>query len=81
MRVTVTGATGLIGRRVVAAREERGDEVTLLSRWPEHAHGVSWLADAAQQHTTSPPAGSHWMSSGCERCLRRVRSRQNFSRR
>jgi uncharacterized protein (TIGR01777 family) len=32
MRVTVTGATGLIGTRLVAALRARGDEVTLLSR-------------------------------------------------
>jgi uncharacterized protein (TIGR01777 family) len=32
MRVFVTGATGLIGRRLVAALHERGDEVRALSR-------------------------------------------------
>ena len=37
MRVTVTGATGLIGARVVAALQARGDQVTVLSRRPEHA--------------------------------------------
>ena len=37
MRITVTGATGLIGRRLVAALQERGDEVTALSRRPEEA--------------------------------------------
>jgi uncharacterized protein len=37
MRVTVTGATGLIGPRVVSALRERGDEVTVLSRDPERA--------------------------------------------
>lgn len=31
-RVTVTGGTGMIGRRFVAALRERGDEVTVLSR-------------------------------------------------
>ncbi len=37
MRVTVTGATGLLGRRLVAALQERGDEVTVLSRDPNRA--------------------------------------------
>jgi uncharacterized protein len=37
MRVTLTGATGLIGRRLVSALLERGDEVTVLSRDPERA--------------------------------------------
>ena len=37
VRVAVTGATGLIGRRLVAALRERGDEVTVLSRDPEQA--------------------------------------------
>jgi uncharacterized protein (TIGR01777 family) len=32
MRVTVTGATGMLGRRLTAALLERGDEVTVLSR-------------------------------------------------
>jgi uncharacterized protein (TIGR01777 family) len=32
MRVTVTGATGRIGSRVVAALRQRGDDVTVLSR-------------------------------------------------
>jgi uncharacterized protein (TIGR01777 family) len=32
MRVAVTGATGLIGRRIVRALQARGDEVTVLSR-------------------------------------------------
>jgi uncharacterized protein (TIGR01777 family) len=37
MRVAVTGGTGLIGRRLVAALRERGDEVTVLSRRPADA--------------------------------------------
>lgn len=37
MRVTVTGATGLIGSRLVAELRDRGDEVTVLSRHPESA--------------------------------------------
>lgn len=37
MRVTVTGGTGLIGRRLVRMLRERGDEVTVLSRSPQRA--------------------------------------------
>jgi uncharacterized protein (TIGR01777 family) len=37
MRITVTGATGLIGRRLVQALKARGDEVTVLSRDPRRA--------------------------------------------
>lgn len=40
MRITVTGATGLIGTRLVAALRARGDEVTVLSRRPEDARRV-----------------------------------------
>jgi len=36
-RVTVTGATGLIGPGVVSALIDRGDEVTVLSRDPDRA--------------------------------------------
>lgn len=37
MKVTVTGATGGIGSRLVAALQARGDEVTVLSRRPDQA--------------------------------------------
>lgn len=37
MRITVTGATGLIGTKLVAALRGRGDEVTVLSRRPDDA--------------------------------------------
>jgi uncharacterized protein len=40
MRVTITGATGLLGRRLVSALKERGDEVTVLSRSPEKARSA-----------------------------------------
>ncbi len=39
MRVTLTGATGLIGTAVVAALRDRGDEVTVVSRDPDRACG------------------------------------------
>jgi uncharacterized protein (TIGR01777 family) len=37
LRVTITGATGLIGRGLVAELQERGAEVTVLSRDPSRA--------------------------------------------
>lgn len=37
MRVALTGATGLIGSRLVARLRERGDEVTILARSPGRA--------------------------------------------
>jgi len=37
MRVAVTGATGLIGRAVVRALGDRGDEVVVLTRDPDRA--------------------------------------------
>lgn len=51
-RFTVTGATGLIGRRLVERLTERGDEVTVLSRSPEKAaedlgvQAVGWDASS-----------------------------------
>jgi uncharacterized protein len=52
MRVTVTGATGLIGARLVARLKERGDDVTVLSRNPDRARdalrveAMVWDAEA-----------------------------------
>jgi uncharacterized protein len=40
MRVTLTGASGLIGTRLVRALRARGDDVTVLSRTPEKASGA-----------------------------------------
>jgi uncharacterized protein (TIGR01777 family) len=40
MRVTVTGATGLIGPRLVGSLQSRGDEVTVLSRNPGRARAT-----------------------------------------
>jgi uncharacterized protein (TIGR01777 family) len=55
MNVTLTGATGLIGTKLVRALRDRGDAVTVLSRSPEKARAalgvdaVAWdpLAAAA----------------------------------
>jgi uncharacterized protein (TIGR01777 family) len=55
MRVTVTGATGLIGTKLVAALSGRGDEVTVLSRSPERARKA--FGAGVQAHAWDPVAG------------------------
>ena len=55
MRVTVTGATGLIGPRLVAAMQARGDDVTVLTRDPDKARSA--LGDV-QAVAWPDPAGS-----------------------
>jgi uncharacterized protein (TIGR01777 family) len=54
MRVAVTGATGLIGSRIVRALQARGDEVTVLSRDALRAREALGDVDA---HTWTPLDG------------------------
>src|SRR3954470_15875731 len=54
MRVTVTGATGRLGSRLVHALTGRGDEVTVLSRDPERAKAR--LGDV-EAHAWDPGSG------------------------
>ena len=42
MRVTITGASGLIGTRLVERLRARGDDVTTLSRTPSSPGAVAW---------------------------------------
>jgi uncharacterized protein len=59
MRVTLTGASGLIGTKLVRALSARGDEVTVLSRNPEKtasALGVS--AEAWDPNAGPAPAAA-----------------------
>jgi uncharacterized protein len=55
MRVTVTGATGFIGTRLVRELRARGDEVTVLSRSPGRA-GEALGVDAVAWNPESGPA-------------------------
>lgn len=55
MKVTLTGATGLIGRRLVAELTRRGDEVTVLSRSPDGAREALGV-DAVAWDPSSGPA-------------------------
>jgi uncharacterized protein (TIGR01777 family) len=53
-RITVTGATGLIGTKLVAALQERGDEVTVLSRRPKAAQRMLGVDAVGWQPETDP---------------------------
>lgn len=56
MRVLVTGATGLLGPRLVARLRERGDEVTVLSRDPGRAtRNLGVQAEAWDLHNEPAP--------------------------
>ena len=57
MNVTVTGATGLIGARLVGALRDRGDDVIVLSRRPEAARdGLGVEARLWDPMAGPPPA-------------------------
>ena len=54
MRVTLTGATGRIGTRLVDALRRRGDEVTVLSRSPGRARAALGVEAVAWQPESEP---------------------------
>jgi uncharacterized protein (TIGR01777 family) len=54
MRVTITGASGLVGRRLVQALRERGDEVTVLSRSPDKTRAKLGVEAVAWQASDEP---------------------------
>jgi uncharacterized protein len=54
MRVTVTGATGRIGTRLVGELRRRGDEVTVLSRNPAKAREALGVEAVAWQPEAEP---------------------------
>ena len=55
MNVTLTGATGLIGTKLVRALRDRGDAVTVLSRSPDKA-GAALGVDAVAWDPLAGPA-------------------------
>jgi uncharacterized protein (TIGR01777 family) len=70
MRLFITGATGLIGRRVVIDRLERGDHVVLLSRDPARAAKL-FAAEANRKITViggNPASPGNWQKDvgGCD---------------
>ncbi|MHC4099572.1 MAG: TIGR01777 family oxidoreductase [Planctomycetota bacterium] len=70
MRVFVTGATGLVGRRLVADRLQRGDQVVVLTRDGARARRV--LSPPGVEHLEvvegEPSAAGAWRRhvSGCD---------------
>jgi uncharacterized protein (TIGR01777 family) len=54
MNVTVTGATGLIGTKLVRALRDHGEAVTVLSRSPEKAQAVLGVAAVAWDPLAGP---------------------------
>jgi len=54
MRVTITGATGRIGTRLVAALRQRGDDVTVLSREPDRARSALGVEARAWRPESAP---------------------------
>lgn len=54
MKITVTGATGLIGSKLVARLKDRGDEVTVLTRDPDRAAQTLGVDAAAWRPTEAP---------------------------
>ncbi len=58
MRVTVTGATGLLGTRIVEALTARGDDVCVLSRSPDRAGASLGVAAEAWSPTEGPAPAS-----------------------
>jgi hypothetical protein len=54
VRVAVTGATGRIGTRLVAALRGRGDEVTVLSRDPDRARSALGVEAHAWRPESEP---------------------------
>jgi len=56
VRVTVTGASGLIGSALVAELRERGDEITVLSRDPSRAREALSGVEALRWDPLGEPA-------------------------
>ncbi len=70
MRVFITGATGLVGRRLVADRLQRGDQVVVLTRDGARARGVLAGDDVGDVEVVEgdPSTGGAWRErvSGCD---------------
>jgi uncharacterized protein (TIGR01777 family) len=81
MNVTITGASGLIGAKLVERLRARGDEVTTLSRNPSSAGTVAWQPEDepapaaalsgrdAVIHLAGEPVAQRWSDDAKRRIL------------
>jgi uncharacterized protein len=61
MRVFVTGATGLVGRRIVRRLHERGDQIVILTRRASHAGQL--FGNSAAVVEGDPMRPGDWMTA------------------
>lgn len=61
MKIAITGATGLIGTKLVEALKARGDELTVLSRSPQRA-GAALGVEATAWNASDAPAPADALS-------------------
>jgi NADH dehydrogenase len=84
MRVTVTGATGLIGRRLVAALRDRGDDVRCLVRDRKRGSHVAALGAEVVEGDVTDAASVRIAAQGCDVVVHLVAivegSREQFER-
>ena len=73
MKLTVTGAGGLIGTRLVAALRERGDEVTVLSRSPERTAAALGVPAVAWDPAAGPAPAEAKISADARPAARPMR--------
>jgi uncharacterized protein (TIGR01777 family) len=89
MKITVTGASGLIGSRLVDRLRGRGDEVTTLSRNPSSPGAVRWLPEHEPAPATALAgrdavvhlAGENVAQRWTEDAKRRIRSSRELGTR
>src|SRR4051794_2568815 len=89
MNVTVTGASGLIGARLVERLRARGDAVTTLSRHPSSRDAVAWQPEAEPAPTEALSgrdavvhlAGENVAQRWSEDAKRRIRSSRELGTR
>ena len=89
MKITITGASGLIGAKLVERLRARGDELTTLSRTPSSAGAVAWqpedepapAAALAGRDAVIHLAGENVAQRWSDEAKRRIRSSRELGTR